>query len=343
MKNKSRILLNIILGLALLLSFLVSCKKKEDDEEKTVPVAPTAYTDTIAYLSQTWTTLKCIVTPGYLMTTVTFQYDTSTAYTNTVHADPDTISGKTSGNRSVEITGLMPGTKYYYRAVATNSLGTSYGIDRNFTTFPEYTRDFVFNPDLVYGQVTDIQGNVYKTIQIGSQTWMAENLTTKQYNDGTEIPQVSNISKWTALTEGGLSWYENTNTLYGAFYNWYAVNSGKLCPSGWHVPSDEEWGTLVSAVGGTTLAGGNLKETGILHWLSPNTGATNSSGFTGVPGGYRFYSGTFSNAKRYGYWWTSTESSSSNAYIRGLNYSYSYVDKLSFEKRSGASVRCVKD
>ena len=344
MKEISRNLTYILTGFILILIFVSSCKKDDEKEvEKITPAAPTAYTDTVSYISQTWTTLNGIVTPGYLMTNVTFEYDTSNAFSHSIAADPDTISGKNSSKRSVEITGLTPGTKYYYRVVAKNSLGSSYGSERNFTTLSDYTKDIAFNPDLPYGNVTDIQGNSYKTIQIGTQTWMAENLATKSYNDGTLIPQVSNYSKWSALTTGGLSWYENVSTLFGALYNWHAVSSGKLCPAGWHVPSDDEWNTLISNTGGNNLAGSNLKESGTTHWLLPNSGANNSSGFTGVPGGYRFFSGSFSNAKRYGYWWTSTESSASNAYIRGLNYSYSYTDKLSFDKRSGASIRCVKD
>ena len=344
MKDKNRYLTDIALALALMLIIVVSCKKDEKkEEEKNTPAAPSAYTDSVSYISQTWTTLNAIVTPGYLMTTVKFEYDTSTAYTHTVSANPDTISGKTSGKRSIEITGLKPNTRYHFRAVATNSMGTSIGSDRTFTTLAEYTPDIVFNTDLVYDQVTDIQGRTYKTIQLGSQVWMAENLATRQYNDGTTIPQVSNPTFWQALTDGALCWYENSSTLYGSLYNWHAVNSGKLCPAGWHVPTDEEWNTMIAAVGGINIAGGKLKEAGTLHWLTPNTGAENSTGFTAVPGGYRYYTGTFSNSKRYGYWWTGNESTSTNGYVRAMNYSYTYIDRLSFDKRSGASVRCIKD
>jgi uncharacterized protein (TIGR02145 family) len=126
-------------------------------------------------------------------------------------------------------------------------------------------------------------------------------------------------------------------------YNWHAVNTGKLCPAGWHVATDDEWTTITNAFGGITVAAGKLKEAGTLHWLSQNTGATNSSGFTALPGGYRYYNGVYNAVRRYGYWWTATESSSANAYGRDMYYGYINIDRISSDKRSGASVRCVKD
>jgi uncharacterized protein (TIGR02145 family) len=172
---------------------------------------------------------------------------------------------------------------------------------------------------------------------------MAENLATTKFNDGSSIPWATNSTSWVLATEPAYSWYNNSIISYGALYNWYAVNSGKLCPAGWHVPSDDEWTTLATFLGGSTIAGSKLKETGTIHWQSPNSGASNSSGFTALPGGYRYYNGIFNAMKRYGYWWTSTENSVANAYGRDLYYGYSTLDRISSDKRSGASIRCIKD
>jgi uncharacterized protein (TIGR02145 family) len=278
-----------------------------------------------------------------LPTTISFEYDTTTSYRYSIPANPDTLSGKTSTRRIAEVTGLTPNTTYYYRVKAINSMGTSYGTDKTFTTLPVYEKDIVFNPDLPYGEVTDTEGNIYKTILIGAQVWMAENLASTKFNDGTDITWATNINDWNLATNPAYSWYNNITVSYGALYNWYAVNSGKLCPSGWHVPTDDEWTALSTYLGGSVVAGSKLKETGTVHWQSPNSGATNISGFTALPGGYRYYNGTFNSIKRYGYWWTSTENSTSNAYGRDMYHGYSNLDRISSDKRSGASIRCIKD
>ncbi len=194
--------------------------------------------------------------------------------------------------------------------------------------------------------VTDIDGNVYKTVTIDTQVWMSENLKTTKYNDGTTIPLVKDDKAWVALTTPGCCWYNNekaNKNKYGALYNWYTVNTNKLCPRDWHVPTDAEWLTMTNYLGGESIAGGKLKETGTTHWLSPNTGATNESGFTAFPGGYRDDSGKFYVIRKYGNWWSSTESSMSHAYSRNMNYSYCDVIRDSFDKRVGMSVRCLRD
>jgi len=345
MKNKIRYILAFLLTLLLAINSITSCKK--DDEEpvtgNTTPAAPTASTDTVSYISHTWTTLNSLINANNLETTISFEYDTTTTFAFSIPAYPDTLTGNKSTKRSVELTGLTPSTTYYYRVKAVNSLGSVTGSERSFTTLPEFTGDIVFNPDLIYDQVTDVEGNVYKTIQIGSQVWMAENLHTHKYNDGTDIPQLSYTTSWSALETGALCWYNNVTLTYGALYNWYAVNSGKLCPAGWHVASDEEWTTLTSFIGGTETAGNKLKEQGALHWTTPNSGATNSTGFTALPGGYRYYNGVYNAGKRYGYWWTSTETNTVNAVARDLYYGYTNIDKINSDKRTGASVRCIKD
>ena len=139
--------------------------------------------------------------------------------------------------------------------------------------------------------IKDIEGNVYKTIAIGKQVWMTENLKTTKFNDGTSIPMVTENEAWIKLTTPAYSWYNNDSTAnkntYGALYNWYTVKTNKLCPAGWHVPTDAEWVALITYLEGFTVAGGKMKEKGIEHWKSPNEGATNETGFTALPGGYR--------------------------------------------------------
>ena len=190
-------------------------------------------------------------------------------------------------------------------------------------------------------------GVTYNTVQIGNQCWLKENLRTTKYNDGTSITNVTDNATWTSTTSGAYCCYSNNTsncTTYGALYNWYAVNTGKLCPSGWHVPSDAEWTTLVNYLGGEDVAGGKLKETGTTHWQSPNYGATNSSGFTALPGGYRFSgTGSFAFLGLVGYWWSSTDGGGSDAWARDLDWFHADVGRSKQDKRYGFSVRCLRD
>jgi uncharacterized protein (TIGR02145 family) len=177
---------------------------------------------------------------------------------------------------------------------------------------------------------------------------MVENLKTTKYNDHSNINWIGPaVTDWSSLgTNAAGCWFNsdsgNKNT-YGALYNWYAVNSGKLCPAGWHVPSDAEWNTMINYVGSETIAGGFLKETLTTHWTTPNTGATNQYGFTALPGGVRYTSGTFYFLKNVGYWWSSTESSTTSAWHRVMYYNSVNVDKITNSKNLGLSVRCIKD
>ncbi len=172
---------------------------------------------------------------------------------------------------------------------------------------------------------------------------MAENLKTTLYNDDTAIPLVNQGPEWGALSTPGYCWYSNDTVSYGILYNWYTVNTGKLCPAGWHVPADNEWDILATSIGGDT-EGYKLKEAGEIHWLTPNTDATNESGFTALPGGYRSnLLGSFNNLRRTSYFWSSDELNTVDANYRMLFYNYSQLDKSSSSKSSGFSVRCVKD
>jgi uncharacterized protein (TIGR02145 family) len=209
--------------------------------------------------------------------------------------------------------------------------------------------DIIFNPNLTYGTITDVDGNVYKTITIGTQTWMAENLRTTRYRDGDTLPEVRDDTKWFNTAISAYCNYNNTSNsdsiaIFGRLYNWYAVNdSHNLAPSGWHVASDAEWTTLTDYLGGLGFVSGKLKETGTAHWHSPNEAATNESGFTALPGGVRFTNGTFDGIGYDGLWWCSTKDNIYWAWLRFIYYKYSSVSRDIGGMNDGYSVRCVRD
>jgi uncharacterized protein (TIGR02145 family) len=193
----------------------------------------------------------------------------------------------------------------------------------------------------------DYDGNVYHIVAIGSQTWMVENFKCTHYNDGSEIQLVEDNNVWGSLTTPAYCWYNNdisNKTTYGALYNWYAVNTGKLCPAGWHVPSDADWQVLINYLGADTATiGGKLKEAGTAHWAPPNTGATNSSGFTALPGGSHYTNGSFYYNGKYGWYWSTTESSATEAMHPYLVYNSSSITRKPGSKSIGFSVRCLKN
>jgi uncharacterized protein (TIGR02145 family) len=245
-------------------------------------------------------------------------------------SDFKTIDGAGTGSFTSVITGLEENTTYYARAYATNNVGTAYGTEINFTTAS-------------FGTMTDQDGNVYRTVTIGSQIWTVENLKTTKYRNGNAIENVTGNTAWAALTSGAYCWYNNdiaNKPLYGALYNWYAVgDSRNLAPAGWHVATDAEWTTLVTYLGGTAEAGGKLKEMGLTHWTSPNSGATNSVGFTSVPSGFRDNTGPFSAIGDRAYYWTSD---SSEWFYFIINNATS-CSRFALLKEFGYAVRLVKD
>jgi len=201
--------------------------------------------------------------------------------------------------------------------------------------------------------VTDIDGNVYHTVTIGTQVWMAENLKVIKFNDGTAIPMVTNSKTWMNLSTPGYCWPNNDVATYkntsGALYNWHTVNSGLLCPIGWHVPTDAEWTILITYLGGESVAGGKLKEVGTSHWTNPNSGATNETGFTALPGLSRSYGGDYffiaSNSSAGG-WWSSSNANTNDAdraWYRSIFNDYDGVERKMGQQQAGLSVRCVKD
>jgi uncharacterized protein (TIGR02145 family) len=219
------------------------------------------------------------------------------------------------------------------------------------TDVPAASKTITFN----FIPCTDKDGNNYSIVQIGSdkgsddskavQTWMAENLKTTKINDGTPIDNITDASAWSSLYTPAYCIYDNNSAnknLYGVLYNWYAVQTGKLCPSGWHVFTDDDWKTLEKNIPGDFDAN-RLKETGTAHWPAPNSSSTNATGFTALPGGHRTNLGSFLAKGSNGQFWSSTEYSYTNAWNRGITYEFSEVLRKDNSKICGYSVRCLKD
>jgi uncharacterized protein (TIGR02145 family) len=257
---------------------------------------------------------------------------------NPTTANSKTIDGTGTGSFTSNILELSEGTLYYVRAYATNSAGTSYGDQVSFTT-----------------SIIDVEGNVYKTVKIGTQIWLAENLKTTKYNDGNDIPLVKDSIAWENLITPGYCWYNNMSATYrdtyGALYNWFTVNTGKLCPVGWHVPNSTEWLVLRDNWGGVYFGGGPHKATGTIEggyglWYYPNEGATNQSGFTALPAGCRFYiDGTFFYMGKLGLFWASDDEEDTQnlgLYI-GFTFENATFMWAGRGKSQGMSIRCLKD
>ena len=264
-----------------------------------------------------------------------------------ITSKPTTVSGfgitdavTTSGDQTIVGNKTFTGTTRVETPVTATNPATKAYVDE--------LKELIVDLQVEIGiRVKDKDGNLYHIVTIEDQVWLVENLKTTKYNDGTDIPLVTDKTDWSNLSTPGYCWYSNDSfqykNVYGALYNWYTINSGKLCPSGWHVPTDAEWGTLILHVGGVINAGGKLKEAGTVHWISPNTGATNETGFTALPGGARNYSGNFGLILERGFWWSSTENSSTNAIYRALLYNSSNAESGNDNKKYGYSVRCIKD
>jgi uncharacterized protein (TIGR02145 family) len=281
----------------------------------------------------------------------------STSPSPTITLSTKTTDGIGTGTFTSSITNLTSKTTYYVRAYATNSAGTGYGNEITFTTKADST-SVMGIPCSGTPTVKDIDGNIYNTVQIGSQCWTKENLKVTKYIDGSVIPLdtsggingVGTGQTWSGRTSGARTLYgnnQNNLTTYGYLYNWYTVADIKgLCPNGWHVPSDGEWSTLTAYLGGERVAGGKMKSVGTTYWISPNTGATNESGFSALPGGYRDNSGRFLSIYFYALIWSATEENVYNyAWGRHLNNvsSDAYKSYGFTTKQFGASVRCLRD
>lgn len=196
--------------------------------------------------------------------------------------------------------------------------------------------------------IKDINGNTYKVVTIGSQKWIASNLNTSKYRNGDLIPEVKDPAIWSQLTTGAWCYYNNdpaNGPIYGKLYNWYAVNDPRgLAPKLWHVATDAEWNSLDTYLGASDNVGGALKEAGIAHWCDPNVGATNSSGFTALPGGYfNSKTSTFYDQSGYGLFWTATEYNTSEAWLNTMICFTGIKFREYNTKQNALSVRCIKN
>jgi uncharacterized protein (TIGR02145 family) len=331
---------SIGIAICLLSSFLISCNKGE---------VPSITTSEISQITVSSAKGGGTITSEGSATIISRGLCWSVS-TNPTIEDNKTSDGAGAGSFSSNISGLNGLTTYFVRAYATNSEGTGYGMSLAFTTLG----------------VKDIEGNFYKTTQIGTQEWMTENLKTTKYKDGTNIPNVPDDILWAALNTGAYCWYNNNldanKNTYGALYNFYAIETGKLCPSEWHVPTDAEWSILENYLANNGYNYDN--STGfnryakaladLTGWFSSQTiGAVgntdypekrNATGFSALPGGVRDANqNIFGSIGNYGMWWTSSSSNETTAWDRGLAADYSSVGRLNVLKTHGFSVRCIKD
>jgi uncharacterized protein (TIGR02145 family) len=331
------------------LLFLASCEKNSKD-----PTVATLPVSQITYCSATVGGNLISEGLGVISWGVCFDTTPNPIYSIYLPTNYESFSGGGLGSHTTIHSGLIENTTYYLRAYVEyyKSLNgqlpqgmTSYGSEVTFKT-QKLETIIVFNPNLTYESLSDIEGNTYKTIQIGTQVWMAENLRVTKYRDGSTIQKITD--NWGfSDTIGAYCNYGNNDTYvttFGRLYTYYAtVNSHKLCPTGWHVPSDAEWTLLETYLGGSSVAGGKLKEVGTSHWGSPNTGATNESGFTALPGGSRYF-GNFYDLGSSGFWWFPNDAM---CRYRNILYIDSNVSNSvgPYADRAGDcySVRCVND
>lgn len=318
--------------------FVVGCGK--DDGGKTpsdptvITTIPTVITSSVSDISSTTAICGGNITSENGSSVTARGVCWSTSEEPTI-ADSKTTDGTGSGIFTSNITDLTPETTYYVRAYATNEKGTGYGQSVTFTTIQEESIT-----------VIDADGNEYQTVTIGSQKWMAENLKTTKYNDGTSIPNISENAAWDGLTTGAFCTYFNdavNKSIYGNLYNWFAVETGKLCPTGWHVPSDAEWNTLtdyLSTHGFDGTQGKALKDQ--QGWYNNGNG-TDDYGFTAKPGGSRQNAGFFANIVSNGYWWTSTSDNAYDVSVKNISFDKDVVSTYTYYKKYGFSIRCIRN
>lgn len=284
----------------------------------------------VSALKKTTATLHATVRTTIQSTTMVFEYGISASYGQTVSVITSIIPGANPNIVSASVSGLLPGTVHHYRIKASNSSETFYGKDLTFRTYNTET-------------VQDIDGNDYNTVTIGSNVWMAENLKVTKFNDGESISLITDGTAWGELTSPAYCWYDNDAVTfknnYGALYNWYTVSKGNLCPAGWHIPTIQEWNTFTNNLGQN--AGGKLKESGTDHWITFDKYATNESGFSALPGGWRTDYDTFSGFGDMAYWWLNSADNPLSAWYAVIFYNTATPSIML--KEYGCSVRCVRN
>lgn len=323
-------LTKLLLLMGMVLIFAGSCQKDDEDKPSGVPILTTA---PVSEVTQTTAISGGNITSDGGSAIIAHGVCWSTTASPTV-SDNKTTDGTGMGEFISEISSLSAGTTYYVRAYATNSAGTGYGNELSFTTQQQ---------SINYGSFTDARdGNVYQTVIIGNQEWMAENLKyLPEVSEPQEIvPMEPHYYVYDYFGNDVMGAKATANyDIYGVLYNWEAALTA--CPAGWHLPGDDEWTTLTDYLGGFLVAGSKLKEVGTAHWESPNADATNESGFTALPGG--FVTWAFIDIGQQGFWWSATESVTNFAWSRLINAQGSSVGVNHHRKESGFSVRCVRD
>lgn len=349
MNNLFKILFFILLSTSVLLP---SCKKEETQLVKVT-------TDPVSQISRTSGWCKGSIINEGADTAIYYGFCWSTKTQPTIDDNMVSTFDMTNRDFNAEIGLLSPGTTYYVRTYALTAVNKYYGNQKSFTT-KAATAKTTFNPYLTYQTVNDIDGNVYKTIKIGTQEWMAENLKTTRFRDGTIIPLVANTDEWKTLKTPGYCWFSNDEAvfknIYGGYYNWYVVNIGLLCPFGWHVPVEEDWKVLKLFLGMTpeqveseyfpdTDAGNKIKETGTYNWIEESVTASNESGFTALPGGSRGEGGDFGGEGGGGGWWSATQMAQHFFPFSHWVVSHTgWIFKSEMVSQNyGLNVRCVKD
>lgn len=332
MKHQKKILIEPVISIGLFLILMLSCEKVEK-VEKPIPVVSTS---AISEITQTTAKGGGNITSdaGSAIQTKGICWSTS--------PNPTILNSKTSDGTLSEainsnLTGLSPNTKYYVKAYASNINGTGYGKEESFTTL---------NVSGTVGSLNDIDNNTYKTIIIGSQVWVCENLKTTKYNDGTLIANLTNNTTWINASSGAYCWYNNNisfKATYGALYNWYAVNTNKLCPIGWHVPNNDDWVKLINNIGGAN-AGLIMKSSS--GWYGGGNG-TDNFGFKVLPSGERYGSGDFFNEGGMSEFWSSSEDNNQLGSNLGFSYWSTSINWSNYNykgyKVNGYSVRCLKN
>jgi uncharacterized protein (TIGR02145 family) len=350
MNNLFKIVFFILLSISV---SMPSCKKTEE-----TPLVKVT-TDPVSQISRTSARGNGSIINEGADTAIYYGFCWSTRTQPTIDDNMVSTSDITSRDFNAGIGILSPGTTYYVRAYAITVKNKIYGNQESFTTKPA-TALTTFNPQLTYQTVSDIDGNTYKTIKIGTQEWLAENLKTTRLNDGTAIPLIADDYEWSRLNTPAYCWYYNDEAvfknIYGGYYNWYTVSSGKLCPAGWHVPGEDDWKVFKLFLGMTpeqiesqnfpvTEAGNKIKETGTHNWVEESVTASNESGFTALPGGSRGEGGDFGGEGGGGGWWSATQVAQHFFPISHWVVSHAgWIFKSEMvSQKYGLNVRCVKD
>ena len=330
-----KVILKSVFATLFTLFFIVGCSTSSDSNGNStttvVPVAPSNLIGTVVSTTQinlSWTDNSTNETG--------FKIERKTA-SGMYAVVGTTVTNITTFND----TGLTPSTTYTYRVYSNNLVGNSLTYSNELTLT-------ITGADIT---VTDIDGNTYQTVTICSQVWTKTNLNVSRYRNGDIIPQVTDPTAWKNMTTGAWCYYNNATSnggTYGKLYNWYAVRDSRgLAPIGWHIATAVEWTNLTDCLGGIAVAGGKMKETGITHWKNPNTDATNSSGFTGLPGGCRLTAnGTdfiFSFVGYQGFYWSSSEYSTTSAWYCSVHYYFGSTTSPYDTKSNGFSIRCLRD